>query len=123
MNENDLCRNMRTIYFYLCVFLGFILFFCVLSVYFNLHKIVWLHLCNIQCKSCEINLVETNNDSNKDSSVSFMQRVQYEELKVATDNWNRNRILGEGGFGTVYKANWRHTDVAIKRLKSEVSGI
>lgn len=56
-------------------------------------------------------------------SVAFMQRIQYEELESATDNWDRNRIIGKGGFGTVYKANWKHTEVAIKRLKSEVSAV
>lgn len=50
-----------------------------------------------------------------------MQRIQYDELVVATDNWNPNNILGRGGFGVVYKGDWRHTDVAIKRLKVEVS--
>lgn len=61
-------------------------------------------------------------DNNKDSSEIFMQRIQYSELVLATDNWSRNNILGEGGFGVVYKGNWRHTDVAIKRLKANVSG-
>lgn len=44
-------------------------------------------------------------------------RISYDELVEATNNWNRARILGSGGFGTVYRGSWKCTDVAIKRIQ------
>ncbi|XP_031258635.1 wall-associated receptor kinase-like 1 [Pistacia vera] len=42
-----------------------------------------------------------------------------EELQIATDNYNRSRFLGQGGFGTVYKGMLLDgTIVAVKRAKA-----
>lgn len=49
--------------------------------------------------------------------VSTIPQIAYSELKFATDNWNKNNILGNCGFGTVFKGRWKHTDVAIKRFE------
>ncbi|XP_060876389.1 uncharacterized protein LOC132949489 isoform X2 [Metopolophium dirhodum] len=120
MNEYELCKKWKTHYFYLFIALGFVVFVCLLSVYFKLHRTVWLYILrNIQCDSCDLMSMQHANNDGKDSEETFMQRIQYDELVLATDNWNQNRVLGEGGFGVVYKGNWRHTDVAIKRLKAE----
>ncbi|KAL2652258.1 hypothetical protein R1flu_020386 [Riccia fluitans] len=41
----------------------------------------------------------------------------YEELKAATNNFSRSKILGKGGFGTVYKADLADGSIlAVKRL-------
>jgi len=42
--------------------------------------------------------------------------IDYEDLVKATDNWS-SKILGRGGFGTVYEGVWKFTRVAIKRLE------
>lgn len=34
-----------------------------------------------------------------------LPQISYEELERATDGWNDNKILGKGGFGTVYRGN------------------
>ncbi|CAM6129402.1 unnamed protein product [Calypogeia fissa] len=47
------------------------------------------------------------------------QRFSYKELKSATDSFNSALMIGEGGFGTVYKGYLRDSPgapVAVKRL-------
>lgn len=43
--------------------------------------------------------------------------IPYRELQLATDDFGEDKIIGSGGFGTVYKGTWKGTQVAIKRLK------
>lgn len=119
MDENDYCSTNPIVYLYaFFILVGCVLFIGVLTMYFDLHKTTWSYLNYTRSGLCGEMLVQQ--DGNDDSGETFMHRVQYDELTSATDNWNRSRILGEGGFGIVYKGNWKHTDVAIKRLKSEV---
>lgn len=51
------------------------------------------------------------------SVASQLTRIPYDELKVATGDWNPKAILGSGGFGIVFRGKWKMTDVAIKRIE------
>ncbi|XP_055547981.1 serine/threonine-protein kinase pelle-like [Wyeomyia smithii] len=49
--------------------------------------------------------------------VGGLPQFSYEELRDATSNWSPANELGKGGFGIVYKGYFKHTFVAIKKIK------
>lgn len=54
--------------------------------------------------------------------LGHLKRYTLKDIKEATNNFNRNNILGQGGFGIVYKAILHDgTIAAVKRLKEFVS--
>lgn len=53
---------------------------------------------------------------------SAIPKIDYEELRDATNNWSDKNVLGKGGFGTVYKGMWKNTAVAIKRIEQRGMG-
>ncbi|KAG9137163.1 hypothetical protein Leryth_011986 [Lithospermum erythrorhizon] len=44
------------------------------------------------------------------------QIFRYRDLCAATENFNNDYLIGEGGFGRVYKGQLNNKDVAIKKL-------
>lgn len=42
---------------------------------------------------------------NSDEEVSSLRVFSYDEIRGATDNFSSTNLLGEGGFGPVYKVN------------------
>lgn len=46
-----------------------------------------------------------------------LPKIPYADLRIATDDWNINKILGFGAFGSVFAGNWKRAEVAIKRIE------
>ncbi|PON96194.1 Phosphorylase kinase, gamma catalytic subunit [Trema orientale] len=49
------------------------------------------------------------------------RRYPIKDIESATDYFNNNRKIGEGGYGPVYKGFLDHTPVAIKILRPDIS--
>ncbi|GMP94373.1 hypothetical protein CsSME_00043847 [Camellia sinensis var. sinensis] len=57
------------------------------------------------------------NSSRMRSNKRAVSLMDYKSLETATENFQESNILGEGGFGCVYKARLDdNVDVAVKRL-------
>jgi len=70
------------------------------------------------------NVVQTQTSSSIGRASSILTQtpdddmeVNYKELVIATDDFCKERIIGSGGFGVVYRGEWKGTQVAIKKLK------
>ena len=59
-------------------------------------------------------------DISSASAMSSIPPIDEADLATATNQWSSSAILGKGGFGTVYKGNWKNTQVAIKRMENVI---
>ncbi|XP_073296832.1 PTI1-like tyrosine-protein kinase At3g15890 isoform X1 [Primulina huaijiensis] len=70
-------------------------------------------LCSMFC------CVKCSNRKNQGIKESSWRIFSLKELQLATNNFNYDNKLGEGGFGSVYWGQlWDASQIAVKRLKS-----
>ncbi|TKW13666.2 hypothetical protein SEVIR_5G117600v4 [Setaria viridis] len=61
---------------------------------------------------------DVNDQYDPEVCLGHLKRYAFKELRAATNNFNSKNILGEGGYGIVYKGYLRDGSVvAVKRLK------
>jgi len=73
---------------------------------------------------CRWRLPFASADQDLEFELGHVKHFTFHDLQSATDNFNSKNILGQGGFGIVYKGCLRNgTLVAVKRLKDpDVTG-
>lgn len=87
------------------------------AVIFVLFFVFWLSYCRWR-------LPFASADQDLEMELGHLKHFSFHELQNATDNFNSKNILGQGGFGVVYRGCLRNgTLVAVKRLKDpDVTG-
>ncbi|RHN70592.1 putative protein kinase RLK-Pelle-RLCK-X family [Medicago truncatula] len=73
---------------------------------------LWIYYNNYSSKS-----KRKNNVQNSDAEKGCVPIIDYKQIEKSTDNFQESNILGVGGFGCVYKAQFDdNLDVAVKKL-------
>lgn len=86
---------------------------CILTISL-LSVLYWLY-------HCRWRLLFASDNRDYDFEMGHLKKFSFRELKIATDNFNPKNILGQGGFGVVYKGHLRNgTLIAVKRLKDPI---
>ncbi|KAI9191424.1 hypothetical protein LWI28_008335 [Acer negundo] len=85
---------------------------CTYSVETRVRKTFWTSTMSESVVQSEVEQLRLE----LQATVSMYRRYSREELEAATDFFSENNVIGEGGYGKVYKCNLDHTPVAVKVL-------
>ena len=56
-------------------------------------------------------------ERNQELVLLNIQHFRYPDIKMNTFGFHKETLLGQGGFGVVYRARLNETDFAVKKLK------
>lgn len=83
---------------------------------------IYAYWCHEMHKSKHDRFVDVAGEDDRKISFAQVRRFSWREIELATDNFSENNIIGQGGFGKVYRGVLSdNTKVAVKRLSDHNS--